>query len=280
MSELTTGLIVTAVAVPIVAGVGLFYAGKYCYKQYRNMVAEIEATNERLKMIETNPSPLKMAAKACVLHEQIRSHPIFKAQTLDLPVCEKEILASAIAVEKTPLKAYLPAYVTDLEKGKIDYREVIKKSSMDYAEANFKHVASVVMNAAKATGFNAKERVIQNTKDIKDIIFTDDQGRNLSAYIKLNKELNPTLALDLEGFGKNDPCSEKMDEIVKYLTEHGVSFSFKKLKHNNPTGVLRKSLHKAKERVKAETSKPANEHNIQDYLTSGGNTGFQNTINI
>lgn len=54
-------------------------------------------------------------------------------------------------------------------------------------------------------------------------------------------------------------CTLKMDEIIKYLNDQGIPFEYKKLKHNQPAGVLRKLLQK-----KSITP----DKSVSDYLTS------------
>jgi hypothetical protein len=101
-------------------------------------------------------------------------------------------------------------------------------------------------------------------------VFTDAHNRRFTAYCKLDKQMNPSLALDLEGFGcDTNECSVKMDEIVKYLQEHGVPFTFKRIRHNQPMGVLRNMLNtkSSDKEIKA----------LSAYLQGGNNaTTIQN----
>lgn len=118
----------------------------------------------------------------------------------------------------------MPKHLTQMEVGKSLVKDAIKESTNDLAMHHFHKVADVVSDAAKATGFSSNIQVITKSKNVLDIVFTDTQDRKFTAYLKLDKELNPNLALDLEGFAcDSDNCTLKMDEIIKYLNEHGVS---------------------------------------------------------
>ena len=149
------------------------------------------------------------------------------------------------------------------------FESALNQGTKNLAIDNFKYVNDVVVGAAKATGFMDEVKILKQTASVMDIVFTDQHNRKLTAYCKLDKEMNPSLALDLEGFGcDSHECSTKMDEIVKYLQDHGLPFTFKRLKHNQPMGVLRNLLNK---KSHEQTNKE-----LTDYL-QGGNLSTTNT---
>jgi len=274
MSEVTTGsvglgLIVGApvvIGAACVAAVG--YAAMYCKDKYDDMLKEIQNTDDRLKWLNSqqHSSPLEIAREAKKLQEIVFRNELFSQMTTGMTVGEKNILATAIATENSPLKSYIPKYLDEMSTGNSSLSDVVGKSSKDLAIGNFNHVNSIIKDAAQATGFSSNIKVIKNSKNILDIVFTDKKGRKFTAYTKINKELNPSIALDLEGFEcDTNGCSLKMDEIIKYLNEHGIPFKYKRLKHNQPSGILRKILNK-----KSKTKK-TDKIDLSNYL-SGDNS--------
>ena len=122
------------------------------------------------------------------------------------------------------------------------------------ASDNLRYVNGIVKDAAKAAGFDRGVKILRQNERILDIVFEDEKSRRFTAYCKLDKELNPSLALDLEGFSCDDKeCSQKMDEIVQYLLKHGLPFHYQRLKHSQPQGVLRNLLRKNELAVKTDT---------------------------
>jgi hypothetical protein len=274
MSEVTTGsvglgLIVGApvvIGAACVAAVG--YAAMYCKGKYDDMLKEIQSTDDRLKWLNTQQysSPLEIAREAKKLQEIVFRNELFSQMTTGMTIGEKNTLATAIATENSPLKSYIPKYLNEMSTGNTSLNDVVVKSSKDLAIGNFNHVNNIIKNAAQATGFSSNIQVIKNSKNILDIVFTDSEGRKFTAYTKINKELNPSIALDLEGFEcDTNGCSLKMDEIIKYLNEHGIPFKYKRLKHNQPSGILRKILNK-----KSRTNK-TDGGDLSNYL-SGENS--------
>jgi hypothetical protein len=287
MSEVTTGaialsLITSPAVIPVVvagaAVVGGIYAAKKLHENYDEMEKEIQITEKRLQWLneQVTTSPIQVAEEAKQLEKIVQNNDLFKSTTVNLPVEDKSIIATMIATAKSPMKDYIPKYMDEIKAGTISIDNAIMNSAKDLAVSNMNFVSSVVSDAAKATGFNVNMDVISNNRNVYDVVFTDRFGRNLTAYLKLNKELNPSLALDLEGFNKNssNECSKKMEEIVKYLTEHGVPFTPKKLKHNNPVGVLRNAINKVeptKTYHKPVNKRTVDKQELSDYLT--GNQG-------
>lgn len=272
MSEVTTGAVaLSLIGAPVAVGaacvVAAGYAVKYCNEKYKDMLKDIQATDERLKWMNSQKfsSPAQLALEAKVLKEMVFKNELFSTMTTGMTVPQKEILATAIATENSPLKSFMPKHLTQMEVGKSLVKDAIKESTNDLAMHHFHKVADVVSDAAKATGFSSNIQVITKSKNVLDIVFTDTQDRKFTAYLKLDKELNPNLALDLEGFAcDSDNCTLKMDEIIKYLNEHGVPFEYKKLKHNQPSGVLRKLIQKKKKTASTNEE-------VADYLTSTSN---------
>jgi hypothetical protein len=267
MSEVTTGAVgLNLIGAPIAVGVAcanaVAYTAKFCNEKYKDMLKDIQATDEKLKWLNAQQfsSPIQLETEAKRLQGMVINNPLFNTMTTGLTIPQKEILAITIATENSPLKSFIPDYLSQMEVGKSSMEDALQNSVKDLAMHNFNKVTDVVSAAAKATGFNINAQVITKSKNVLDIVFTDVENRKFTAFIKLNKELNPSLALDLEGFACDaNTCTLKMDEIIKYLNDHGIPFEYKKLKHNQPSGVLRKLLQKK--------NTPTN-GTVADYLTS------------
>lgn len=267
MSEVTTGAVgLNLIGAPIAVGVAcanaVAYTAKYCNEKYKDMLKDIQATDEKLKWLNAQQfsSPIQLATEAKRLQGMVINNPLFNTMSTGLTIPQKEVLAITIATENSPLKSFIPDYLSQMEVGKSSMEDVLQNSVKNLAMHNFNKVADIVAEAAKATGFNANAQVITKSKNVLDIVFTDAEDRKFTAFIKLNKELNPSLALDLEGFPCDaKACTLKMDEIIKYLNDQGIPFEYKKLKHNQPAGVLRKLLQK-----KSITP----DKSVSDYLTS------------
>ncbi len=268
MSEVTTGAVaLSLIGAPVAVGaacvVAVGFAAKYCKTEYENMLKDIQQTDERLKWLnkQAYSSPIEVAKEAKRLQSIVFKNELFSQMTQGMDVGEKNTLATAIATEHSPLKSHIPKYLDDMSKNNTSIEEVVTKSSKDLAISNFNHVNNIIKDAAKAAGFSSNITVIKNAKNVNDIVFTDEKGRKFTAYTKINKDLNPSIALDLEGFEcDSNGCSLKMDEIIKYLNNHGVPFKYKKLKHNQPRGILRRLINKK------EDSKATHE-NLSEYLT-------------
>ena len=269
MSEITTGAVsLSLIGAPLAIGnacVGAaYFAGEYCVKQYEKMLADIESSNERLKWLDKQEisSPVQMAEEAMHLQKMVSGHSSFLSMTKNISDAQKAILAGAIATQNSPLKAYVPTLLQNLPENNNAFEDALKQGTKNLALDNFKYVNDVVKDAARATGFTGEVKILKQTGSITDIVFTDTHNRRFSAYCKLDKQLNPSLALDLEGFGcDTKECSTKMDEIIKYLQEHGVPFSFKRIRHNQPMGVLRNMLNKKSSEQKTKV--------LSDYLQGG-----------
>jgi hypothetical protein len=104
----------------------------------------------------------------------------------------------------------------------------------------------LISETADNVGFSKSRKDLKETQDVFDSVFTDEKGRRLSAYCKLNAELNPVLAIDLEGF---DPltkeCEIVMERIEKYFQTKGMNLDFNRKKHYQPQGILRQRLMKS-----------------------------------
>jgi|WetSurMetagenome_2_1015567.scaffolds.fasta_scaffold34079_3 hypothetical protein len=192
---------------------------------------------------------------------RIMENESFQVITKDITLQEKENLAGAMAVKNTVLEDFVISELTNL-KEKTFFKETLKISTRNLALSNFDSVSKVLKDAAKYAGFNKAINILKNANNVLDIIFTDNRNRRMSAYLKINKSLNPSLAIDLEGFNKlnENECGKKMNDIIKYLEKHDVNIDFKKIKHNQPEGVLRKLLNE-KERL-------CKDKEINDYLKS------------
>jgi hypothetical protein len=272
MSEITTGAVPLAlIGAPLAIGSAcvdaIYFAGKYCLDQYQKMLDEIEKGNERLKWLDkqTVSSPSEMMEEAIRLQKLVSEHSLFTKMTKGISATQRNVLAGAIATQHSPLKAYVPAILKNMAESENAFQIALKQGTKNLALDNFRYVNDIVKDAAKAAGFKGEVKTLKSTESVSDIVFTDGLNRKLTAYCKLDKNLNPSLALDLEGFACDaHECSTKMDEIVSYLQAHGVPFSFKRIRHNQPMGILRNVLNKKK----VEN----NDKELKGYLQSGNST--------
>lgn len=275
MSEITTGAVpLTLIGAPLAVGAACvgaaYFAGKYCVDQYENMVAEIEKANQKLQWLDKQQisSPVQMAEEAKRLQKMVAGSTIFATMTDGMSRTQKEILAGAIATQNSPLKAYVPKLMNQLPATESTFDMALKQGTKNLALDNFRFVNTIVKDAAVATGFTGEVKLLKQTNNVMDVVFSskENPSKKFTAYCKLDKQMNPSLALDLEGFGcDTNECTLKMNEIVQYLQNHGVPFHFTRIKHNQPMGVLRKMLSKKDEQAKKEA--------LNDYLTSENNTG-------
>jgi len=269
MSEITTGAVsLSLIGAPLAIGAAcagaIYFAGKYCINQYEKMSQEIEKSNERLKWLDKHliSSPVQIAEEAIQLQKIVSAHPSFLKTTKGISISQKNILAGAIATQYGPLKAYVPSLLQNLPETGNAFEIALKQGTKELALDNLKFVNSVVCDAAKATGFTGEMKILKQTETLTDIVFSDKLNRKFTAYCKLDKQMNPSLALDLEGFScDSNECSTKMDEIVKYLQDHEVPFTFKRIRHNQPMGVLRNLLNKK--------SNGNDDKELSDYLKGG-----------
>jgi hypothetical protein len=278
MSEITTGSVpISIVSAPIAIGAAClgaaYFAAKFCVRQYEKMLKEVDEADARLKWLDKTfvTSPKQMVEQAHRLQRFVSDNNSFKQMTVNLSEPQKQILAGVIATEKSPLGRYVPALLAEMPESTGVFRKALDKAAKSLALDNFHLVNKVVADAASAAGFCERSVVIKQTEGTQFITFVDKHGRRLTAYCKINRDMNPSLALDLEGFACNSAeCSRKMDEVVKYLHTHGVPFTYKRMKHNQPSGVLRKLV------KRKLTSKGGN--TVGDYLQSGALSSEQRTL--
>jgi hypothetical protein len=277
MSEITTGTVsLSLIGLPLAIGAAvigsIYFASKYCVKQHEKMLREIETTDARLKWLDKNLqiSPKKITSEAKKIQDSITNNSIFKKATKGLSRTQKEILSGVMAVEHSPLRAYVPSLLEKLSNDRAPFEKALTQGMKNLALDNFSFVNKAIQNAAVATGFTSNTKILRKKSSVLDIVFTDKMGRKLAAYCKIDKQMNPSLALDLEGFEcNNDECTLKMNEIVNYLQKNGIPFNYKRLKHSQPAGVLRNLLEK-KAAIKRHKE-------LINYLY-GGNDNKKNNI--
>jgi hypothetical protein len=265
MSEITTGTVsLSLISLPLTIGVAVigsvYFASKYCIKKYDSMLKDIETTDARLKWLDKNKlsSAKKIAVETKKIQQSVAKNKIFIQMSRGLTKGQREILSGVIATEKSPLKSYIPSLLKEMPENNCSFEAALKQGVKNFALDNFKFVSKVVKDTARATGFTSGTKILRQKESILDIVFTDNQNRKFAAYCKIDKEMNPSLALDLEGFDcNNDECSLKMNEIISYLQSNGIPFKYKRLRHNQPMGVLRNLLEQKKQ------------NEIKNYLYSG-----------
>jgi hypothetical protein len=276
MSEVTTGAVsLSLIGAPLAVGkacVGVaYFAGKYCVNQYEKMISDIEKSNECLKWLDRQviSSPIQMMEEALRLQKMVNTHTSFLKMTEGMTDAQRDILSGTIVTQNSPLKAYVPTIMQNLPENGNAFESALKLGTKNLVLDNFKFVNKVVHEAAKASAFTYKVKILKQTDSLTDIVFTDIQNRRFTAYCKLDKQMNPSLALDLEGFqSDSNACSSKMTEIVRYLQEHGVPFTFNRIKHNQPKGVLRGLINNNE----TENRKK----NMLDYLHGGKQVSTSN----
>ncbi|MAM30295.1 MAG: hypothetical protein CMC13_14855 [Flavobacteriaceae bacterium] len=275
MSEVTTGSVqipMQTIAPRMSLGERIVTTCKsiaqYYDDQYQKMLDDIQEEDDKIRRLNEQlaSSPQEEAERMGTLKNLILSNPDFKNSTLKMPQAKKEVLATAMASQHSPLNAQVSKYLEQMDAGKMSFDKVLSQSKMDLAQTNMNHLQKVLQGAASHTGFTAGTNILKNNGRVNDVVFIDKQNRRFTAYTKLDKNLNSSLALDLEGFGcDSNECSQKMSEIIAYLNEKGIPFTYKRLKHNQPEGVIRKMLN-TKRKWNKGTSK------VDDYLSQSSNT--------
>ena len=277
MSEMSTGTVALSVIVaPLAIGAALVVGAAYLANQYRikhheKFLKEIEESNNRLKWLDRKAisSPKQIAVEARELHTLVVNSKVFEHMTVGLTESQKESLAGAIVTEHSPLKFYVPSLLDKMQGSKDVFEVALRQGTKSLAMNNFNFVNNIVTQAALAAGFSNGTRILKQKQSVLDIVFSDRENRKFTAYCKLDKEMNPSLALDLEGFDCNSKeCSSKMGEIIRYLQDHGVPFKYNRIRHNQPMGVLRKMLDKKSLQKQQEELKEYLQSGIQDVPDS------------
>lgn len=261
MSEITTGAVsLSAIGAPLAVGAAcasaVNYAAKFCKNKYENLLQEIDATDERLKWVNAQvfSSPKQIEAEVKALQKIVLSTNAFHRMTREMDEAEKHSLSGVIATQNSPISCYLSPLLNEIPTTKADFNASLEQAVKNLAFDNLKFVNGIVKDAALASGFNKVIKILKQNERVLDIVFEDEKNRRFTAYCKLDKELNPSLALDLEGFAcNNEECSIKMEKIVRYLQDHGVPFQYKRLRHNQPQGVLRTLLLKKEKQLNMES---------------------------
>lgn len=260
MSEVSTGAVpISHIGAPLAIGAALgglvFFAAKYCLKSYEKSIENIERSNTRLKWLDEHvvSSPARMKEEALKLHKLISADSSFIEMVKELSISQKNILAGAIVTQNSPLRSYVPSIMEQMPENVNSFETELNVGIRNLALDNLKFVNNILEDAAIAAGFNKEIRILRQTESHTDIVFSDNENRRFTAYCKLNKEMNPSLALDLEGFhSDSDACTKKMDEIIHYLQTHGVPYTYKRIRHNQPMGVLREMINKKDNKKKRE----------------------------
>lgn len=171
----------------------------------------------------------------------------------------------AVVQSHNPVTVEAHQLVADVRKpipGTFDLR----KSVVD-------QVAVIIGQAAQTIGFTSKIEVVSHNETVCDIVYVDDKDRKLTAYVNKGTDGKPNLIVDLEGFKPNErECGKKMDALLKYLTDRGITVRPKRKAHNNPEGVLRKKL-------AARRKKGSHSRDVASYLENGGQSRTNSNAN-
>ncbi|MDP2115652.1 MAG: hypothetical protein Q8K69_16520, partial [Bacteroidota bacterium] len=94
----------------------VYFAGKFCVKEYEKMLEEIDKSNERLKWLDKQviSSPAQMADEARRLQKMVSINAKFLQMTVGLSKAQKGILSGSIATQNSPLKAYVPSILQNI----------------------------------------------------------------------------------------------------------------------------------------------------------------------
>lgn len=267
MSTISSGSVpLTLIGSPFILGAAClgaaYFALKFGAKKIDETLNKIEKSNEAIKWSNKNTilSPVKLAEEAVQIQKLISSDDSFKLMTKGMTTPQKDIISGVLATQNCPLKYYVSSLLDRMPEKPEVFNQALQVGTKNLALDNFAYVNSVVQDAAKASGFTFKTKILKKNDSLLDIIFVDSQNRELTAYCKLDRQLNPSLALDLYGFSSStDECSLKMREIINYLHAHEVPFNFKESRHDQPFGVLRKLLSQREQGNKKKE--------LNDYLT-------------
>lgn len=252
MSEITTGAVsLSSIGSPMTFGSVCKSAENLIEKittiPYQQLLKEIEKTNDKLRWLDVNmkSSPKQMMVEAIELQRKVAGNNAFIQFTEGMNENSKRIISGIIATQNSPMNNQTFRLLEEMPQSGLIFQEVLEASVHQLALDNFNYVRKIIEDSANATGFNIDKKILKQKNDLVDLVFIDEKNRRLTAYCKLDKEMNPSLALDLEGFSCNEKeCSEKMSQIVSYLQDNGVPFHYQRLKHNQPQGILRELLKK------------------------------------
>jgi hypothetical protein len=220
---------------------------KYSEKQYENMLNEVRESDSRLQWHDKNmiSSPIQVANEIVNLQKVVKENNLFHQMTEGFTVIQKDILATKIASENSPVSCKMMNSIENCIDSS-GLSSLVNNCVKDFASEVLINVRSLISETADNVGFSKSRKDLKETQDVFDSVFTDEKGRRLSAYCKLNAELNPVLAIDLEGF---DPltkeCEIVMERIEKYFQSKGMNLDFNRKKHYQPQGILRQRLMKS-----------------------------------
>lgn len=205
-----------------------------------------------------------LQAELIITEEAIQK--ILASQTLRHTTAEVQPIK---VTEQQHIAVAVPNTITETHKTK----PIVTLGTEPFAIAESKmDFASVLLhNAAQVAGFTKGFEVVTHRPTVCDMVFTDDQNRKLTTYVKQEND-EPVVIVDMEGFKGTKECTKKTDAIIKYLTEHGVKVRAKRSVHNKPQGALRPIINKQKSK---KAKQKASEEAVRQYLT--GTTKAQST---
>ena len=145
MSEIITGAVsLSLIGAPLAIGAAcvgaVYFAGKYCVKQYEKMINDIEKSNERLKWLDKQviSSPAQMMEEAIRLQKMVTTHSSFLKMTEGITDAQKDILSGAIVTQNSPLKAYVPTIMQNMPETGNAFETALKMGAKNLAVDNFK----------------------------------------------------------------------------------------------------------------------------------------------
>lgn len=239
----------------------IFKSGKLLSNNVEELLHNLKKTHSGLSWNseQATVSPIAIRDKANALKSSILKDKNFIIATSNFTRDEKKLFAQAIAIENSPVSKY--AHNT-LAENKFIGDDIVQSSIASLADDNLKYVSDVTASVAEHVGFKTKVEVISKSDIASEIVYHGCNGKRLAVYVKLDKQLNPTMALDLEGYSTDTKeCSEVMDKIVAYINLKGVPYDVKRRSHFNPNGVLRSVLRK-----KRKSSVTSNQDSMATYF--------------
>jgi hypothetical protein len=236
-------------------------------EEYEKMLQEIGKADERIKWLDSVSfsSPTKLASEVRNITQSVVRNNTFKSITSNLHQDQKEILALLIASENSPMCNQISDVVNNIPASSLKINQILIQSTQNLASDFLCKIHKAVEEAAVFAGFTEGKKEMKINSDVFDIVFNGTNGRRLSSFCRLDNDLNPVLALDLEGFDPStNECLKVMDKITAYLKLKGLNVEFKQKKHFQPHGLLR-------QRMKEVSRNEEIEKKRKEYLTNRSN---------
>lgn len=214
---------------------------------------QISITNARIDRAKT---PLDFSQYASSVKNQIMADNTFLKKTANLTNDQQEKLAGLLASQGSPLGTFFAENIT--QNSGLSFNTILTNSTNQYASANYSATSQLLEKAAHQFGFTIPD-VVRSSENSKVIVYQQPNSeKKLTVVVTKNTKTGASsMALDVHGYDCNsEECVDVMENIEMYLKENGLEFSFSKVRHRQPAGVL---LHQMKKKI-AEAKQNMSSH--------------------